>query len=49
MVEITPNQASIEQPSIPSYLIRDVINGKPYYYKGYKEVLAKKKTIQDII
>ena len=49
MVEITHNQPPIEQPSIPSYLIRDVINGKPYYYKGYKDVLAKKKTIHDIM
>jgi len=42
-------QEDIKQAYIPSYLIRDIIGGKPYYYKGYKEVLNKTKTIHDIM
>ena len=34
---------------VPSYLIAEVIDGKPYYYKGYKQVLNKKKTLDDIM
>lgn len=42
-------EPSREQEEIPSYLIRDMIDGKPFYYKGYKEVLNKTKTIHDIM
>lgn len=34
---------------IPNYLVRECINGKPFYYKGYKEVLNKKKTLEEIM
>lgn len=34
---------------IPGYLIYEVVNGKPIYYKGYKDVLAKTKTFEEII
>lgn len=34
---------------IPDYLIYEVLEGKPVYYKGYKEVLAKNKTLEDIM
>jgi len=34
---------------IPAYLIYEVLEGKPVYYKGYKEVLAKNKTLEDIM
>lgn len=34
---------------IPDYLIREEIDGKPYFYKGYKSVLSKKKTLADIM
>ncbi|MEK7256622.1 MAG: Uma2 family endonuclease [Bacteroidota bacterium] len=34
---------------IPDYLIYEVVKGKPIYYKGYKEVLAKTKTFEEII
>jgi len=42
-------EPSREQEEIPSYLIRDMIDGKPFYYKGYKDVLNKTKTIHDIM
>lgn len=38
-----------EKQAIPSYLIRDMIDGVPYYYKGYKDVLNKTKTRHDIM
>jgi hypothetical protein len=34
---------------IPDYLIRETIDGIPFYYAGYQEVLNKKKTIEDIM
>ncbi len=48
MVETKKSIPQKKQP-IPAYLIRDVLDGKPYYYKGYKEVLNKTKTIHEII
>lgn len=30
-------------------LVREVLDGKPMYYKGYKDVLSKKKTIEEIM
>jgi hypothetical protein len=34
---------------VPSYLIYETLNGKPLYYKGYKEVLSGKKTPAEIM
>jgi Uma2 family endonuclease len=34
---------------IPQSLIKEVINGIPYYYKGYRHVLNKEKTLEEII
>ncbi len=34
---------------IPDFLIREIINGIPYYYKGYREVLHHQKTLEDIM
>ena len=48
MVE-TKKIITSEEKSIPAYLIRDILDGKPYYYKGYKDVLNKTKTIHDIM
>ncbi len=38
---------SIRKPSvkIPKYLIYEIIDGKPIYYRGYREVLTKKGSI----
>jgi hypothetical protein len=33
----------------PDYLIAEVLNGKPLYYRGYKEVLKGKKTLEEIM
>ena len=34
---------------IPEYLIKEVLNGIPIHYKGYKAVLRKEKTLDDIM
>ncbi len=34
---------------VPDYLIYEVMDGKPIYYKGYKDVLAGTKTFSEII
>ena len=34
---------------VPDVLVHEIIDGIPYYRKGYHEVLAKTKTIQDIM
>lgn len=34
---------------IPDSLVREWIDGKPFYYKGYKDVLNKNKSLEDII
>lgn len=35
--------------AIPSYLIYEVLNGRPLYYRGYKEVLEKNLNPESII
>lgn len=34
---------------IPDYLIYEIDEGKPIYYRGYKEVIKKTKTLEDIM
>lgn len=38
-----------EKIVIPNYLIKEVIDGIPYYYKDYQSVLNKEKTLEDIM
>lgn len=48
MVRTVIKKSEIETP-VPDALIREEIDGKPYYYKGYKTVLNKEKTLPDIM
>nr|MCU0347072.1 hypothetical protein [Saprospiraceae bacterium] len=34
---------------IPDYLVREVIDGIPFYYAGYRSVLNKTKNLDDIM
>ncbi len=34
---------------VPDFLVRETIDGIPFYYRGYKEVLSKKKVLDDIM
>lgn len=46
-IEQTQKQVFVQ--NIPKYLIREEINGKPYFYKGYKAVLNKQIKLEDIM
>jgi len=37
------------EESIPKSLVREIIDGKPYYYKGYREVLAGNMNIEGVM
>jgi len=39
----------IATPDIPQSLVYEIWNGKPIYYKGYRDVLAGSKTPQEIM
>ncbi len=36
-------------PKVPDYLIKEVLNGIPIYYKGYLSILKNKKTSNEIM
>ena len=42
------NEAEKTEIQIPDYLIYEVVRGRPIYYKGYRDVLNKTKTIEEI-
>lgn len=46
---LIPPAATVEKPQIPAYLVKEVLGGKPLYYKGYKEVLNNNKTLEEIM
>ncbi|UFH56515.1 hypothetical protein [Spirosoma sp. KNUC1025] len=47
--EKTPRRTSrLSARSIPPALIYEMWKGKPVYYRGYRDVLAGKKTIEEI-
>lgn len=33
---------------VPDYLVYEIMDGQPYYYKGYRNVLNKTKTFEEI-
>jgi Uma2 family endonuclease len=39
----------IPAKKIPPALIYEIIDGKPIYYKGYRDVVAGKKTIEEVM
>lgn len=46
-LEQTTIKKSIEK--VPDYLIKEVIYGKPYYYKNYQAVLNNEKKLEEIM
>ncbi|QKZ14963.1 Uma2 family endonuclease [Spirosoma sp. KUDC1026] len=42
-------RTSLSTSSIPTALIYEMWQGRPIYYKGYQDVLAGKKTIEEIM
>jgi Uma2 family endonuclease len=49
MVSIDKNPKRSKTKHIPESLIYEIIDGKPFYYKGYKDVLSNKKTFEEIM
>ena len=49
MVQIPSKVRKSPKRKVPDYLIAEMIDGKPYYYKGYKQVLNKKQTLEEIM
>jgi hypothetical protein len=45
----TPNPPRKPGRKIPDYLVREVIDGIPFYYAGYRSVLNKTKKLDDIM
>jgi hypothetical protein len=39
----------LRRRAVPAALVRETINGIPFYYRGYKDVLNKKKSLNDIM
>lgn len=35
--------------SIPAYLVREVIDGIPFYYRGYRQAMNKTKTLEELM
>ena len=42
-------QAKAKKRKIPAYLVKETIDGKPFYYAGFRSVLNKRKTLDDIM
>lgn len=53
VADVIPEAVTAPDPAtvtaIPAALIYEVWNGKPVYYKGYREVLAGRKTPEEIL
>jgi hypothetical protein len=51
MASANPHKVLPKIPAkkIPNVLIHEIIDGKPLYRKGYRDVLAKTKTVEDIM
>ena len=39
----------IPAKKIPAALIYEIMDGKPIYYKGYREVLRQEKTLEEVM
>lgn len=48
-IGLTPMEGETAKKTIPSYLIKETIDGIPFYYKGFREVMNKTKTKVDIM
>lgn len=44
-----PSRNSLATRKIPASLLYEEIDGVPYYYKGYRSVLSRQKTREDIM
>lgn len=52
MTDLTAAKSASQTPArrkIPDYLVREVVDGVKFYYPGYRSVLNKTKTLEDIM
>jgi Uma2 family endonuclease len=49
MVSVKTGPKKEEKQVVPDYLIYEMLNGIPVYYRGYKDVLNKTKTLEEIM
>jgi hypothetical protein len=45
---VSKKEKKVPGQKIPEYLIYEMPGGKPIYYKGYKDVINKTKTFEEI-
>ncbi|TAK41961.1 MAG: Uma2 family endonuclease [Saprospiraceae bacterium] len=45
----TASKGRQEKQPVPEFLVKEWLNGKPIYYKGYRDVLNKTKKLEDIM
>ncbi|OIN58942.1 hypothetical protein [Arsenicibacter rosenii] len=46
---VAPKPSILPEEQIPDYLIYEIMDGKPVYYRDYQAVLNKTKTLDDIM
>ncbi len=46
--DMIPKQVARKR-KVPDFLIKEVIDGRNFYYKGYRQVLNHKKTLEEIM
>lgn len=44
-----PVERKTRTRQVPDYLISDIINGKKYYYRGYRQVLSGQRKLDEIM
>lgn len=47
--QIQKKRLPVKAKDIPPYLIYEVMDGKPIYYEGFREVLTNQKTFEEIM
>jgi len=49
MGQVGQKEKALARKDVPKSLVYEILDGRPIYYKGYKEVLAGNKTLEDIM
>lgn len=49
VAEKSPKKIKKPSKKIPDFLIAEIMDGKPLYYKGYEQVLSGQKNLSDIM
>lgn len=49
VAEKSPRKSKKPIKKVPDYLVYEILDGKAIYYKGYREVIAGKKSYEEVI